>query len=95
MFGKNQYAEEWGELAGNIREDIFSRGWDDETGAFVQYYGSKDLDASNLLMEEFGLIEADDPRYVSTVLKTREQLTRNGFIFRYINDDDLASIPRS
>jgi len=90
MFGKNQYADEWEELACNIREDIFFRGWDEETGAFVQYYGSKDLDASNLLMEEFGLIEADDQRYVSTVLKTKEQLTRNGFMFRYINEDDFG-----
>ena len=73
-----------------FRSDIFSRGWDEETGAFVQYYGSKDLDASNLLMEEFGLIEAEDPRYISTVLKTREQLTRKGYVFRYINEDGFG-----
>ena len=57
MFGRELYVVEWGKMADIIREDIFSRGWDEETGAFVQYYGSKDLDASNLLMEEFGLIE--------------------------------------
>ncbi len=90
MFGKVQYVDEWGNLAETIREDILENAWDEETGAFVQYYGSKDLDASNLLMEEFGLVSADDPRYVKTVIKTKEELTRNGMVFRYINDDDFG-----
>ena len=48
----------------------------------------------NLLLEEIGCIDADDPRYVSTVLKTREQLGKNGFVFRYLNEDDFG-VPRS
>jgi alpha,alpha-trehalase len=90
MFGKDIYKEEWEKLAGLIRDDIFTNGWDKEAGAFVQSYGSKDLDASNLLMEEYGLIDPGDPRYISTVLKTRDQLTRNGFVFRYMNEDDFG-----
>ena len=90
MLGKDFYIDAWQKLADTVKDDIFTKGWNDETGAFVQYYGSKDLDASNLLMEEYGLIEADDPRYVSTVLKTREHLMRNGFVFRYINEDDFG-----
>ena len=87
---RDLYVCEWTKLAEIIREDIFKNGWDEETGSFVQYYGSKDLDSSNLLMEEFGLIEADDPRFVSTVLKTREYLTKDGLAFRYINEDDFG-----
>jgi GH15 family glucan-1,4-alpha-glucosidase len=90
MFGKDYYVKEWSGQAEAVREDIFTNGWDEETGAFVQHYGSKDLDASNLLMEEFGFIKADDPRYVNTVLKTREKLIRNGFVFRYVNEDDFG-----
>ncbi len=90
MLDKDFYIDEWKCLAETIRNDVFKNGWDEELGSFVQYYGSKDLDASNLLMEEFGMIDAGDPRYVSTVLKTKEQLLINGFVYRYINDDDFG-----
>ncbi|MBP7504126.1 MAG: glycoside hydrolase family 15 protein [Prolixibacteraceae bacterium] len=90
MFGKKSYSEKWNETASGIRGEILDRGWNDEVKAFVQYYGSADLDASNLLMEEFGLVEATDPRYISTVLQTREKLVRNGLVFRYVHEDDFG-----
>ncbi len=94
MLGRRSYVEEWEGLAVEIAGDIMRNGWSEKVGAFVQHYGSDSLDASNLLMEEMGFIEADDPKYVSTVLRTREQLCRNGHMFRYINEDDFG-IPRS
>ncbi len=94
MLDRDFYVDEWTDLADAIREDIFANGWDDEVDAFVQYYGSKHLDASNLLLEEIGLLDAEDPRYISTVLKTKEELCRNGFMFRYINEDDFG-VPKS
>jgi GH15 family glucan-1,4-alpha-glucosidase len=94
MLDREFYVDEWSSLADTIREDIFVNGWNEEVGAFVQYYGSKNLDASNLLLEEIGLVDAKDPRYISTVLKTKEELCRNGFMFRYVNEDDFG-IPRS
>jgi len=90
MLDKDFYAEEWGKIADTIKEDIFTNGWDEEVGAFVQYYGSKSLDAAILLMEETGIIEAGDPRYVSTVLRVRESLSVNGFMYRYIDEDDFG-----
>lgn len=90
IFGKTDYIAEWGVLAETIREDILTNGWNEKVGSFVQYYGSEEIDASNLLMEEFGLLDAADPRYVSTVLKTKEKLTKNGFVFRYIHEDDFG-----
>ena len=90
MLDKDFYVDEWGKIADNIKQDVFTNGWDEETGAFVQYYGSKSLDAANLLMEEAGIIEADDPRYISTVLKIKETLLINGFMYRYIDEDDFG-----
>jgi GH15 family glucan-1,4-alpha-glucosidase len=87
---RGMYVLEWSKLADTIREDIFKNGWDEELGSFVQAYGTKNLDASNLLMEEVGLIEADDPKYISTVLKIRDELYKNGFMFRYVNEDDFG-----
>jgi GH15 family glucan-1,4-alpha-glucosidase len=90
MLDRDFYVHEWSKLADTIKTDIFTHGWDEELGSFVQYYGAKCLDASNLLMEEAGLIESSDSRYVSTVLKTKELLCKNGFMFRYLNEDDFG-----
>jgi GH15 family glucan-1,4-alpha-glucosidase len=73
-----------------IRADILEHGWNAEVGAFTQYYGSADLDAANLLMQDYGFIKARDPRYVQTVLKTREQLCEDGLTYRYRNADDFG-----
>jgi GH15 family glucan-1,4-alpha-glucosidase len=90
MLDRDFYVQEWSTLADTIKSDIFTNGWDEEIGSFVQYYGAKCLDASNLLMEEAGIIDVRDPWYISTVLKTREYLGKNGFMFRYINEDDFG-----
>ncbi len=94
MLDRDFYVDAWSDLADKIRDDIMTKGWDEEVGAFVQYYGSKHLDASNLLLEDIGFISADDPRYISTVLKTRDELCKDGFMFRYLNEDDFG-VPRS
>ena len=48
--------------------------WNDEVQAFTQAYGSKDLDASVLLMESYGFIEARNPKFVSTVKAIEREL---------------------
>ena len=57
----------------------------------MQSYGDDHLDASNLLMAEYGFIEPTDPRFVSTVEKSQEELCENGLMFRYRNDDDFGA----
>jgi len=84
------YIEEWTKLATKIKEDIMQNAWNDKVGAFTQYYGSEDLDASNLLMENYGFIDAKDPKYVSTVLATQKDLSRDGLMYRYKNKDDFG-----
>jgi alpha,alpha-trehalase len=59
--------------------------------AYTQSYGSKDLDASTLLMEQYGFIDARDPRFVSTVKATEKQLCREGLLYRYKNQDDFGT----
>lgn len=82
--------ERWKALREEIREDVLEHGYDEETGAFVQAYGSKDLDAAVLLLPLVGFIPADDPRMVSTVEAIQERLTRNGLVHRYLTDDGLS-----
>lgn len=81
----------WKALRQEIYDDIYHRGWNEDVQAYTQSYGSKDLDASTLLMESYGFIKAKDPRFVSTVQATERELCHNGLLFRYKNKDDFGT----
>ena len=90
LLDKNEWADRRRPLLDEIHDDICKRGWNAEKGAFVQSYGSTDLDASNLLMAEYGFIAPTDPRFVATVERTQEELCVDGLMFRYRNQDDFG-----
>jgi alpha,alpha-trehalase len=73
-----------------MHADIIHRGWNEQKQAFVQSYGSNDLDASNLLLAEYGFIEATDPRFIATVERTQAELCVDGLMYRYRNQDDFG-----
>ena len=83
--------KKWKALRQEIYNDIYHRGWNEDVQAYTQSYGSKDLDASTLLMESYGFIKAKDPRFVSTVHATERELCHNGLLFRYKNKDDFGT----
>ena len=80
----------WIALREEIYQDIYENGWNEEKQAYTQYYGSSDLDASTLLMQPYGFIEADDPRFISTVQATEKELCEDGLMYRYKNNDDFG-----
>lgn len=82
--------EKWKELRKEIYDDIYENGWNEDVQAYTQSYGSKYLDASTLLMEDYGFIKARDPRYISTVKATEKELCHNGLMYRYKNRDDFG-----
>jgi len=71
---------------------VLANGYDAERSAFVQSYGSKELDASNLMLPLVGFIKPDDPRMRGTIEATERELTSpQGFVYRYRGlDDGLA-----
>ena len=79
----------WRKVRSEIREDILSKGFNSERGAFVQAYGSQALDAANLMFPLVGFIKVDDPRMVSTIRAVEYELTSSeGFLYRYRGFDD-------
>ena len=68
--------------------------WSSDKKAFTQIYGSNDLDASVLLMESYGFIEAKNQIYISTVEAIGRELLKNDLLFRYKNNDDFGE-PKS
>ncbi len=87
----NEYVKLWSKIRDAIEKDILKNAWNEKIGAFTQSYGTEDLDASNLLMEPFGFIEAKDPKYVNTVYATQKYLSKDGLMYRYRNKDDFGT----
>ncbi len=92
--------EEWPDLEGpleswrSLRDDIFTevcdKGYNTDVGAFTQYYGSDQLDASVLMIPLVGFLPPADPRVVSTVEAVQRDLMDHGFVLRYRTTDDGA-----
>ena len=90
LLRKNTKLARWQLLEQSIREDIMDNAWSDEVQAFTQAYGSTDLDASVLLMESYGFIDAKHPKYVSTVKAIEKELSNDGLLYRYKKQDDFG-----
>lgn len=82
--------KKWKQLRSDIYDDIYKNGWNEEIQAYTQYYGSKEMDASTLLMEQYGFLDAKDPRFISTVKVTEKELCVDGLMYRYKNKDDFG-----
>ena len=82
-FGRQGPVERWRTIRDEIRSQVLSQAWNPSKQAFVQSYGSDQLDASTLLMPAVGFIAADDPRMVATVEAIQRELLRDGLVQRY------------
>ena len=90
IFKRKKSAKKWEILRSKIKNDIIEKGWNENKKAFTQSYGSDDLDASVLLMEQYEFIDAMDPKYISTVKAIERELSFEGLLFRYKNIDDFG-----
>jgi alpha,alpha-trehalase len=59
-------------------------------GCFTQALDGTNADAANLLLPTIGIIDAKDPRFVSTVGRYQELLLDRGLMMRYRNPDDFG-----
>lgn len=71
-----------------VYEQVMAQGWSPERQSFVQSYGSKDLDASMLLMPLTFFMAPDDPRMLATIDAIRRPfsqggLATDGLLYRY------------
>lgn len=89
--GLNGRADYWREHAQRLHATICERAWSEKRQAFVAAWGGDTLDASMLLLHEFGFLAADDPRFASTVNAIEQELMHDGFIYRYVEQDDFGA----
>jgi len=83
-------AKFWDGLADPIHKELLERAWNPKRKAFTAAFGSEDLDASVLLLPDLGLIEVEDPRFVSTVMAMERELLREKHVMRYASEDDFG-----
>jgi len=87
-------ADRWRTVRERIRREVHERGYDDELGSFVQSYGSRDLDASLLLLPLVGFIPVTDPRMRGTIEAVERELIEDGLVRRYrTHDDGVDGLP--
>ena len=82
-FGLAGPVSQWRALRQRIHDDVCSRGFDRQLGSFVQSFGSKELDASLLLMPTVGFLPPTDPRITGTIEAVERRLFVDGFLLRY------------
>ena len=90
ILGKEKQVQTWKELEEKIKKNIFNNAWNEQVQSFTQSYESSDLDASVLLMEGYGFIEAKHPKFKSTVKAIGKELSNDGLLYRYKNKDDFG-----
>jgi GH15 family glucan-1,4-alpha-glucosidase len=80
--------EKWLKVRDQIYEEIMARGWSHTRQAFVQYYGSDSLDASNLIMPLVFFLAPSDPKMLKTldaIMQPPQEggLLSNSLVYRY------------
>ena len=83
MFGLPGPVDHWRELCAEIHADVCAKGWDETRNSFMRSYGSKDHDASLLLLAPIGFLKPDDPRFRGTVEAVERYLLVDGLVMRY------------
>ncbi len=75
--------ERWRQLRDQIHREVCQSAYDPELGSFTQAYGSKQLDASLLLIPQVGFLPCTDPRVRGTIEAIEKNLMSDGFVLRY------------
>ena len=75
--------DRWKRLRDEIHTEVCEKGYDANRRAFTQYYGSKELDASLLMMPLVGFLPPENGRIRGTVEAIEQDLVEEGFVRRY------------
>src|SRR4051794_13640583 len=92
-FGEDGPLERWIRLRSDIHDEVCRFGFSNELNSFVQYYGSKELDASLLLLPVVGFLPPDDPRIRGTVAAIEKNLLHDGLVARYNTHTAVDGVP--
>ena len=79
----------WAAERDAMHVECFSKGWNEDAGAYAMEFGSPVLDMSVLRLVLMNMIDANDPRLVSTMAALQAELGHGDLFYRYRFDDGL------
>jgi GH15 family glucan-1,4-alpha-glucosidase len=82
-FERDGPLDRWVKLRDDVHDEVCRLGFSRELNSFVQCYGSKELDASLLLLPLVGFLPPEDPRVKGTVAAIEKNLMHDGLVARY------------
>ncbi|MGH7962767.1 MAG: glycoside hydrolase family 15 protein [Candidatus Binatia bacterium] len=91
--GLSGSVDQWRRLRQEIHDQVWREGFNAELNSFVQYYGSKEVDASLLMLPLVGFLPATDARMQGTVQLIQQRLMRDGFVDRYPTMPEVDGLP--
>jgi GH15 family glucan-1,4-alpha-glucosidase len=90
----NESGRRWRKIADEIHAEVCERGFDRDLNSFVQAYGSKQLDASLLLIPMVGFLPPEDPRVRGTLQAIEDRLLiGDEFVLRYETEHTGDGLP--
>lgn len=82
--------DRWRKIRHQIHQEVLAKGFNPDRSAFVQSYGSTEVDAALLLIPQVGFLPPDDPRVLGTIdAVIRDLGVDDVLIRRYRTDDGL------
>jgi GH15 family glucan-1,4-alpha-glucosidase len=93
QFGLAGPVGRWRGLRDEIHAEVCRQGYDPERNTFTQYYGSRELDASLLMIPLVGFLPPSDPRVAGTVEAIQRELLHDGFVHRYSTSTGVDGLP--
>jgi GH15 family glucan-1,4-alpha-glucosidase len=93
MFKLPGEIERWRKVRAAIHTDVCERGFNTDLVSFVRAYGSKELDASLLLLPAVGFLPPEDPRIRATIEAVERELLVDGFVLRYDTEKSDDGLP--
>jgi GH15 family glucan-1,4-alpha-glucosidase len=74
--------DRWRRVRDEIHQQVCAKAYDPDRNTFTQSYGSRELDASTLLIPLVGFLAPHDPRVQGTIEAIERELLQDGFVLR-------------
>lgn len=91
--GRHGPVERWRAVRDRLAAEIETSGFDPELGSYVQFSGSREVDAALLQLPQIGYLAHDDARMVGTVSRIEQTLLRDGLLRRYRTEAAVDGVP--
>jgi GH15 family glucan-1,4-alpha-glucosidase len=85
--------EHWRQVRDAIHAEVCAKGFDAARNTFTQSFGAAALDASLLLIPQFGFLPIEDPRITGTIQAIERELLVDGLVLRYRTEGGGDSLP--